>query len=82
MSHHILEVKNIGCRYTQSPAVADLSFAVAAGSLVCLLGPSGCGKTTVLRAIAGFQELFEGEIRLDDRCVSRPGYCVAPEKRR
>jgi iron(III) transport system ATP-binding protein len=82
MSYYILEVKQIGCRYTQSPAVADLSFAVAAGSLVCLLGPSGCGKTTVLRAIAGFQDLFEGEIRLDDRCVSRPGYSVAPEKRR
>ena len=49
---------------------------------MCLLGPSGCGKTTVLRAIAGFQELTAGEIILHDRVVSRPGFTLSPEKRR
>ena len=50
--------------------------------LVCLLGPSGCGKTTVLRAIAGFEPVSKGEIVLRERAVSRPGYTLAPEKRR
>jgi iron(III) transport system ATP-binding protein len=50
--------------------------------LVCLLGPSGCGKTTVLRAIAGFEPVSKGEIVLRERVVSRPGYTLAPEKRR
>jgi spermidine/putrescine transport system ATP-binding protein len=31
-----------------------------------LLGPSGCGKTTLLKAIAGFEDLDEGEIWLGD----------------
>jgi len=29
--------------------IEDVSFTVAAGSLVCFLGPSGCGKSTLLR---------------------------------
>lgn len=55
---------------------------VNTGSLVCLLGPSGCGKTTVLRSIAGFQPLDDGEILINNRSVSLPGYTLPPEKRR
>jgi iron(III) transport system ATP-binding protein len=46
------------------------------------LGPSGCGKTSLLRAIAGFEPLVEGEIHLHGRCVSRSGMTLPPEKRR
>ena len=49
---------------------------------LCLLGASGCGKTTVLRCIAGFERVAEGEIRLDDTIVSRSGYRLPPESRR
>ena len=73
MSDSVLEVKNITCDYAGLTAVSDLSFAVAPGALVCLLGPSGCGKTTVLRAIAGFHALQQGEIVLNGESVSRPG---------
>ncbi|MEW6352702.1 MAG: ABC transporter ATP-binding protein [Pseudomonadota bacterium] len=77
----LLELKNIECRYGQQVAVRDLSMHVKQGSLVCLLGPSGCGKTTVLRAIAGFEPVVHGEIVLDDKIISRPGYSLAPECR-
>ncbi|MBO1020346.1 ABC transporter ATP-binding protein [Methylobacterium sp. SD274] len=46
-------------------AVADLSLAVPAGEILCLLGPSGCGKSTLLRLIAGFETPTGGAIRLD-----------------
>ncbi len=82
MRDHILEVKNITCTYPGLTAVSDLSFAVAPGASVCLLGPSGCGKTTVLRAIAGFQPLRQGEILINGESVSRPNYARPPEKRR
>jgi len=77
-----LEVEELYCGYAQEPVVKGLSLRVDEGDLVCLLGPSGCGKTTVLRAIAGFEAVAGGEIRLGGAVVSRPGFTLAPERRR
>ena len=66
----LLELKNIECRLRGHTIVEDLSLHINKGDLFCLLGPSGCGKTTVLRAIAGFQPLHRGEIRLREKRVS------------
>jgi iron(III) transport system ATP-binding protein len=77
----LIEVKNIECKYRQQTIVKDLSLHVNQGNLVCLLGPSGCGKTTVLRAIAGFEPVYHGTIRINDQEVSRPGFTLVPEKR-
>ncbi len=60
----LLTLIDIDCRYNGHVAVRGLGMHVTPGNLVCLLGPSGCGKTTVLRAIAGFHALSEGEILL------------------
>ena len=78
----LLEVSNLSHAYGGEAVVHGLSFALARGAIGCLLGPSGCGKTTVLRCIAGFEAVQEGEIRLAGRVVSRPGAALAPEKRR
>lgn len=77
-----LEIRDIECRHQGQVVVDGLSFEIEQGSIACLLGPSGCGKTTVLRAIAGFEPLYRGEIALKGTIVSRPGYLLAPEKRR
>ena len=69
----LLEVNNIECHYDERPAVSDLSLHVNEGNIVCLLGPSGCGKTTVLRAIAGFENVHKGNIKLGDQVLSRAG---------
>ncbi|NHI91264.1 MAG: ABC transporter ATP-binding protein [Candidatus Lokiarchaeota archaeon] len=42
-----------------------------------MLGPSGCGKTTTLRAIAGLNDIDEGEIYFDDKPIQN----IAIEKR-
>lgn len=78
----LLELHHIECHYHHEVVVNDLSLHVNEGDLFCLLGPSGCGKTTVLRAIAGFEPVYRGEIQLHGRSVSRQGYTLAPEKRR
>jgi iron(III) transport system ATP-binding protein len=77
-----LELEAVSVAYDGHVAVAELSLALAAGELCCLLGPSGCGKTTALRAIAGFERLAAGRIRLGGEEVSGPGVHVPPERRR
>jgi iron(III) transport system ATP-binding protein len=78
---HLLEINDLHCGYDNQTVVNGLSLHIAPGMLSCLLGPSGCGKTTVLRAIAGFEPVNGGTIRLNDTLVSEPGHTVAPEKR-
>lgn len=78
----VLEVSGIGCRYDNKPVINDLSFHIERGQIGCLLGPSGCGKSTLLRAIAGFEPLTSGQIKLDGVEISSPARILAPEKRR
>ena len=77
-----LTLDRIAVAYGARTVVQDLSLALPRGRIGCLLGPSGCGKTTVLRAVAGFEPLRAGEIRLDGDIVSQPGRGVPPERRR
>jgi multiple sugar transport system ATP-binding protein len=51
-------------------AVDSLDLEVAEGQLMVLVGPSGCGKTTLLRMIAGLEEITEGVIRIGERAVN------------
>ncbi len=44
-------------------ALADVTLAVPAGSVVAIVGPSGCGKTTLLELICGLQAPDSGTIR-------------------
>ena len=76
----LLEVENLRHAYGEQEVVRGVSFSVARGAIGCLLGPSGCGKTTVLRCIAGFESLQEGEIRLAGRVVSGGDVMLPPER--
>ena len=62
-------------------ALQPLDLDIGAGETVVLLGPSGCGKTTILRAIAGFEPLQSGTIRLAGRELSGDSQQIAPEQR-
>ena len=62
--------------------VDGFSLALDAGAIGCLLGPSGCGKTTVLRAIAGFEPVRDGSIRLGGVLLSTAQQHLPPEQRR
>jgi NitT/TauT family transport system ATP-binding protein len=61
----LLEVSGLGHTFAGGHhAVAELSFTVEAGELVCVVGPSGCGKSTLLRAVGGLLTPTAGEVRL------------------
>jgi iron(III) transport system ATP-binding protein len=77
----LLNLRNLACGYQDQRVVQDLNLHLNTGDIGCLLGSSGCGKTTTLRAIAGFEPVYEGEITLAGEVISRPGFTLSPEKR-
>lgn len=78
-----IEVNHITKKYGNVVAVNDVSLNVEEGEILSLLGPSGCGKTTVLRAIAGLEDVDDGEILLDGKVITSPSknVFVSPEQR-
>ncbi|MEY4696247.1 MAG: hypothetical protein RIT14_675, partial [Pseudomonadota bacterium] len=59
-----IDIRNVVKRYGSATALHGVSMSIADNEFFTLLGPSGCGKTTLLRCIAGFEDVTEGEIRL------------------
>jgi multiple sugar transport system ATP-binding protein len=51
-------------------AVQSFDVRIPDGSFMVLVGPSGCGKTTVLRMVAGLEDMTGGTIRIGDRVVN------------
>jgi multiple sugar transport system ATP-binding protein len=51
-------------------AVRDLSLTIDDGEFMVLVGPSGCGKTTLLRLIAGLEQVTAGQIEIDGQDVT------------
>lgn len=77
----MLEVKNVSLGYGANIVVQNVNLRLAQGEIGCLLGPSGCGKTTLLRAIAGFEPVREGEIALKHQTVAAAARHVPPQLR-
>lgn len=57
-------------KYGSVTAVENITFDIPSGNYCCLLGPSGCGKTTLLRMVAGHEEISSGDILIGDRRVN------------
>ena len=51
-------------------AVDRVSMEIADGEFMVLVGPSGCGKTTLLRIIAGLEEVSDGEVVIGEKIVT------------
>ncbi len=56
--------KTYGAGSSSVTALNDVSITIEDNEFFTLLGPSGCGKTTLLRCIAGFEQLTAGRILL------------------
>ena len=59
-----VDIQNVTKMYGGFTALKGVSLDIRDNEFFTLLGPSGCGKTTLLRAIAGFEEISNGAIIL------------------
>src|SRR3569833_2798571 len=73
----LLEVNGVTLQYkTPSYLIAAtyrVDFKVFQGDRFILLGPSGCGKSTLLKAVGGYMTPTEGEMKLKNKVITRPG---------
>ena len=53
-------------KFNDVTAISNFTLKVYPGEFMVLVGPSGCGKTTLLRMIAGLEQLDSGHIYLGD----------------
>lgn len=77
MQAPLLSVQGVTLRYRTKEhlvtATYRVSFDVLKSDRYVILGPSGCGKSTLLKAVGGFLNPVEGQIKLNDVEVRKPG---------
>ena len=66
-----LSVRGLAVTYGDLCAVDGVDLEVAAGEVVALLGASGSGKSSLLRAVAGLEDVAAGEVAWDGRSMVR-----------
>ena len=70
MAQHI-ELKQVYKAFGATKVLQDFNLTFEKGKFTTLLGASGCGKTTILRLIAGLEDLDQGQILCDGKDISR-----------
>ena len=79
---NILEIRNLSHAYDQaSSIIKDFNFSLKKGEIVSILGPSGIGKTTLLRIVAGLEDVMHGEVIISEKVASKKNFLLPPEKR-
>src|SRR5882757_1034518 len=90
MAEPLLTIAQLSAGYGDVRVLWDISLAIAAGEITCLVGSNGAGKTTLLRTISGLVPATSGHIafagaditgRAPDEILAR-GVTHVPEGRR
>jgi NitT/TauT family transport system ATP-binding protein len=69
----MIKLEAVTFEYSEGPPVfKEFNWQVHRGESWAVLGPSGCGKTTLLYLLAGLLFPTSGEVRIDDRTLTRP----------
>ncbi|GGL74676.1 ABC transporter ATP-binding protein [Wenxinia marina] len=71
MTRPLIHLESIHKYYGDYHALRGIDLDIRPGEFFSLLGPSGCGKTTLLRTIAGFEDVSSGNMFIDGRDMKR-----------
>lgn len=77
----LLSLNQVNKSFGTNRVAKNISLSLHRGEIGCLLGPSGCGKTTLLRVIAGFEDIQSGSVHIDDTLVTDDNTTIPPENR-
>src|SRR5258708_23658140 len=90
MAEPLVTIEGLSAGYGDVRVLWDISLAVAAGEITCIVGSNGAGKTTLLRTVSGLMPATSGRIllageditsRAPDQILAR-GIAHVPEGRR
>jgi multiple sugar transport system ATP-binding protein len=65
-----VRLEHIAKQFGDVQVVKDINLTVQDEEFLVLVGPSGCGKTTILRMIAGLEEISSGNLFIGDKLVN------------
>ncbi|KRG10637.1 ABC transporter ATP-binding protein [Staphylococcus sp. NAM3COL9] len=74
----LLSFNKVSKIYDDIPILDKINIDIESGHFYTLLGPSGCGKTTILKLIAGFEQVDEGDIIYRNQSINH----ITASKRR
>jgi ABC-type branched-subunit amino acid transport system ATPase component len=66
----ILAVEHLSKNFRGLAAIADVSFAIEAGSITSIIGPNGAGKSTLFNLVTGYLEPSAGEIAFQGKRIT------------
>ncbi|MBX1885598.1 ABC transporter ATP-binding protein [Campylobacter peloridis] len=77
----VLKIKNLHKSFSNVEVLKGISFDLKEGEILSILGESGCGKSSLLGCIAGFFEINDGEIYIDEKLVASKNLYLTPQQR-
>lgn len=81
MTQNILKIENLSLSYKDQEVLKNINLSLDLGERVSILGESGSGKSSLLRCIAGFENINKGKISLKNEIVSSETFMLPTEKR-
>ena len=81
MTQNILKIENLSLSFKDQEVLKNINLSLDLGERVSILGDSGSGKSSLLRCIAGFENINKGKISLKNEIVSSDTFMLPTEKR-